>query len=90
MNDYNLYKNWKALEDVDKKAKENGKLVGRYIQHPFADGYAIYKIVKENTKTVKIRVVKGIGDDWVLPAWGKECDIHKDLALKFISQREIW
>lgn len=78
-------RNWKKITDADEKAKAEGKLVGRYIQHAFADGYAVYQIVRENKKSVRIRVCKGIGDDWVLPAWGEVCTIPKDTALRFIS-----
>jgi hypothetical protein len=78
-------KNWKKITDADEKARKVGKLVGRYIKHAYADGYAVYQIVKENKKSVRIRVCRGIGDDWILPAWGEECSISKQTALNFIS-----
>ena len=81
----------KGMEDKDRKAKEAGKLVGRYIPHPCADGAAYYEIIRENKHSVRIRVVL-IGDKWVLPAWGHETTIKKDLALWFLRSLDnpIW
>lgn len=80
--------NWGKLERCDEEAKKRGTLVGRIITHPFADGKAVYQITADNGKTVHIKVCTGIGDDWTLPAWGEECEISKDLARRFIDQRE--
>lgn len=77
--------NWKKIREADKEAKKEGRLVGRYIQHAYADGYAIYQIIREYKKTVRIRVCTGIGDDWVLPAWGAESSIPKETAMRFLS-----
>jgi hypothetical protein len=83
-----MKKNWAKLQECDKTAKENGELVGRYIDEPFADGKAIYQIVKENKKTVRIRVCTGLGDDWVIPYWGEEATIDKEYAVKKVAQRD--
>ena len=81
-------KNDKALVKEDRKAKEKGCLVGRYIQEPFADGYAFYKIVKENKKTVVIEVIKNLGDDWVIPYWGEKTTIDKRYAIMSVEWRD--
>ncbi len=82
--------NMERLEACDKKARDAGKIVGRYIQHPYADGHAVYQIVRENKHTVRIRVCTGLGDDWILPAWGEECTIDKATAMQFLSIRDNW
>ncbi|MCH8744336.1 MAG: hypothetical protein IIB31_01660, partial [Chloroflexi bacterium] len=78
-------KQWEAnqekLNKQDEKAKIEGKLVGRIIEEPFADSHATYEIIKENKKTVKIKVCVGLGDDWVIPYWGNEATIKKDFVL---------
>jgi len=83
-----IKKNWAKLQECDKTAKEKGELVGRYIDEPFADGKAIYQIIKENKKTVRIRVCTGLGDDWVIPYWGEETTIDKEYAVKKVAQRD--
>jgi hypothetical protein len=83
-------KNRKELQENDNKAKSEGKAVGRYIQHPFADGYAVYKIIRENKKSYRLEVVTGIGDDWVLPAWGGAVTLPKTKVLEFLRQRDFW
>ena len=80
--------NMKLMETRDAEAKARGEIVGRYINHPFADGYAYYEIVKENKQTVRIQVITDIGDDWVLPAWGKTTSIKKNDALHFLALRD--
>jgi len=80
----------KQINEQDIRAREQGNLVGRIIRHPYADGYAVYEIIKENKKTVRVSVVTGIGDDWVLPAWGYETSIPKESALRFIRNSDIF
>ena len=80
--------NFGKLQNCDAEAKQNGTLVGRYISHPYADGKAFYQIIAESGRKVTIKSCKGLGDDWVLPAWGEECEISKDTAHLFIAQRE--
>jgi len=82
--------NWTKLQAADKQAKTCGSMVGRYIKEPFADGYAIYRIAKENKKSVRIEVVKGLGDDWVIPYWGKQAIIAKAYAQQKLDQRDFW
>jgi len=81
-------KNWETLMRVDKQARDNGQLLGRYIDHPFADGKAVYVIVQDNKDSVRIQVCTGLGDGWVLPAWGHESIIPRETALKFTQGRD--
>jgi hypothetical protein len=83
-----MNENRKHLEECDDGAAEAGQMVGRYIGHPYADGEAIYQIIKENKQSVRIRVCAGLGDDWVLPAWGAECTIDKGQALQFLGFKD--
>jgi hypothetical protein len=80
--------NYEAMEKRDKQAFEKGRMVGRYIQHQFADGYAYYQIVKENKNSVRIDVITGLGDDWVLPAWGRSITISKKQAMGFLAGQD--
>lgn len=80
--------NWDKLEAEDKQAKDQNQLVGRYITEPYADGKAVYIITKENKKTVDIEVVTGIGDDWVIPYWGKKARINKKYAIDSLFSRD--
>jgi len=83
-----IEKNWESLNKDDKEARANGQLVGRYIKEPCADSYAVYRIVKENKKTVKIQAVSGIGDDWQIPYWGSQAVISKAYAQDSIAYRD--
>ena len=86
--DGKIDENWRRLKECDRAARAQGTLVGRYITHPFADGQAVYQIIGELHNKVVIRVCTGLGDDWVLPAWGQKCTIKTDQARQFIEQRE--
>lgn len=82
--------NRQVLEEQDRKAKEQGTLVGRLIREAYADSYACYVVIKENKKTVRIKVTKGVGDDWIIPYWGEETTIDKDYAIKHLRWAEIF
>ena len=79
---------FKALREQDATAKAAGELLGRYIQESYADGYAFYEIIKVNKKSVRIQVVTGIGDDWVLPYWGVATSIPIAYAEQNIKRRD--
>lgn len=81
-------KNWEDLRRQDRIAKQAGILLGRYIQEPYADSHAVYVITHEYKHKVKIKVVTGIGDDWVIPYWGEETTIEKDYAESSIGFRD--
>lgn len=80
--------NYRILEANDLEAETNNTLVGRYLDHPIADGISVYIIIKENKNSVRIRRSTGLGDDYSIPAWGFETTIPKKLALSFIHKRE--
>jgi len=80
--------NFETLAKEDKEAKEKGTLVGRYIREPFADGHAYYRIIKEYAKTVLIKVVTNIGDDWKIPYWGDSATIDKGYAMSNVRGRD--
>lgn len=80
--------NCKKIEEIDLEAKNKGTILHRFIYEPIADGYAVYQIVKENKKTVRIRVCNGIGDDWQVPYWGEEATITKTYAEGSLNRRD--
>lgn len=82
--------NFNKMVEEDAEARKQKTLVGRYIAEPYADGRAYYKVVKENKKTVKMEVVTGLGDDWVLPYWGLTPTVDKEYVMSQINFREQW
>jgi len=90
--DHIIDENWKRLQEHDNTVKKEGKLVGRYIQESVADGYAIYQIIKENKKTVRIKRIPYVcGDEYEVSYWGgDEATIEKDYAVQSIRGRDFW
>lgn len=92
VNTGDFMKDWEInnenLRKIDERVKTEGGLVGRYIQEPYADSYAIYQIVSEKGSKVKIKAITGIGDDWVLPVWGRETMIDKSYAQSSVYRRD--
>jgi len=80
--------NFRTLQAKDAEARAAGRIVGRYISEPFADGYAYYVVVQEKRATVIVKVVTGIGDDWTIPYWGTRASIQKSYALDNIKRRD--
>lgn len=56
--------NMKQLREIDKQQKEKGDILYRYLSFPYADGFSLYQITGLNARTVNIKSVTGIGDDW--------------------------
>jgi hypothetical protein len=82
--------NQRELDRLDREAKAAGRLVGRVIRHSYADGYATYQVIKETARKVTIRVCTGLGDDWELPAWGRQASIDKTTALGFLRRADAF
>jgi len=83
-----MEENRKLLDEIDKEAKDKGELLWRTIQEPFADGYAVYQIIKVNKKTARIRCCSGLGDDWMIPYWGEETSVDLDYVESKIQQKD--
>jgi len=82
--------NYKKLLEMDIQAANAGNLEGRFVDHPIADGKALYFITKENKKTVTIEHLELGGDDYYLPAWGAKATIPKEFALDNVKARDFW
>ena len=76
------------LDKQDADAKASGTLVGRMIREQIADGFAVYVILKENKTTVRVGVVSGIDDDWVIPNIGREGSLSKDYVINKLESEE--
>jgi hypothetical protein len=80
--------NYDAMVAKDKAAAEKGTLLGRYLNIQIADGYAYYEITKVNKKSCRVRVIRNIGDDWVIPYIGEEGSVPMDYVQQVIRRRE--
>ncbi len=75
------------LNADDAAAKANHKIVGRYLTHSVADGYAYYKVIRV-TKTTAILQWQDIGDGYVVAGWGKKPSVKLATVLGFVQQRD--
>lgn len=80
--------NSQLITEIDSKVKEKGELLHRFIYEPYADGNAVYQIIRVNKKTARIKVCKEIGDDWVVPYWGEESTIPLHYAEMSVARRD--
>ena len=81
-------KRYEELQKQDQEAKERWQLVGRYIRVQVADSYAYYEVIRENKKSVRIRLFEGICDDYQVSYWGYEATIDKAFAVNNIHGRD--
>lgn len=68
MNDWRakIEAEFESMKAVDQSAKDQGVLVGRFIQEQIADGYAYYRIIKAGSRNVALEHMD-IGDAWTIP-----------------------
>ena len=78
---------FEQLEKQDIVLRDNGILKGRFIAEYYATGYAYYKIIRVNKKTVRIRFIN-IGDGYSIPYWGYETSIDKDYVINSLAFRD--
>ena len=81
-------RNWARLREIDSEAKSMGKILGRYISEPYADGAAHYQIIALTGNKAMIVVCTGLGDDWVIPYWGRCAAIDRRYAEESICRRD--
>jgi len=75
-------------DEDDALGKERKELVGRYIQEPAADGYAIYTIVEVAGDIVYLEH-SDIGDAWTIPmieSMGRQIPVK--YAMENIERRD--
>lgn len=58
-------RNFEYMQEIDSAAIKQGGLKYRFIYIQVADGLACYQILKVNKKTVKIKHVTGLCDDYI-------------------------
>jgi hypothetical protein len=80
--------NIKKMNEKDANAKNQNILLGRFLRESAADGYAFYEIIRVNKKTVRVRVIKNIGDDYRVPQWGNEATVPLNYAINNIQFRD--
>jgi len=81
-------KRYEELQKQDREAKYRGQMVGRYISVGVADGSAYYQVIRENRKSVRIKLFGGIADDYSVAYWGYETTIDKVFAVNNIHGRD--
>lgn len=81
-------RNWQRLQEIDQQQREKGELVGRYVTHPIADGQAVYQITSVNGAHATIKVCRGLGDDWTIPAWGEQATINRQTVEELVTRRD--
>ena len=84
--------NIEHLEKIEQKAIAQGSLLYRFLYEGVADGKAIYQIIKVNKTTVRVRlcILDGLYDDYVVPQWGDEATIDREYAEQNILRQDMW
>jgi hypothetical protein len=83
-----LDRQWNEIKAQDGAAKDNGELVGRFIQESCADSYAYYRIVKVKNQTVIVEHLDYC-DGWRLPMIeSMNCKIPLKYAIENIEHRD--
>lgn len=83
--DLNMDLNQATIQGWEDAAKSTRAWVGRTLTDGVGDGNAVYVVVKENKKSVRVKVCRGIGDDWVSRHFGEESSVDKVTACGFME-----
>ncbi|MFZ2657675.1 MAG: hypothetical protein WAX69_22265 [Victivallales bacterium] len=83
-----MERNWSRFRKMDAEAKSKGEILGRYISEPYADSAANYQIIAVTGGKAMVLVCTGLGDDWVIPYWGRCAAIDRRYAEESIRRRD--
>lgn len=75
------------MDELAELAKAQNTLLGRIIQFPHADSYALYLITKVNKKTVQLDWLDWC-DGWVDNRCGKQCTIDLRYAAQQVKVQD--
>lgn len=81
-----IHANWEMLAQIDKKQKEKGDTLYRYVSFPCADGQSVYQITKITRSTATLSLVTGIGDDWDI--FGENTVMELETVINNIKRRD--
>jgi len=83
------HRNEVVIMGWEDQAKKTRAWIGRTLADHVGDGSAVYVVIKENKKSVRIRVCQGIGDDYFSTHWGYECTLNKGEACFWLGTGDI-
>lgn len=85
-----LDREWAEITAADRAAKEEGTLVGRYIQESRADGYAYYRVVDHTDNIARVEHIDYC-DGWTIPMIeSMDCLIPLKYVRDNITLRDKW
>lgn len=76
---------FKILQDLDLKCKQQNQIIGRYILVGFADRKCLYVVVDESANKYLLRFAIG---ESVFPDWGNEINLPKNKVEEMINGRD--
>jgi len=83
-----LDRNYKRLMALDKTARKMKSVVGRVYSEQVADGHAYYLIIAESARTVTLKHVQGIGDDYRISFLGAGDTVSKGKVLGMMKMQD--
>lgn len=83
--------NYKKLQEIDTRCKNQKRIVGRYIDISVADGKAIYQVQKINmaTEAAYVKICNGINDGYMDDYFGPECWCSLQYVTQLIKARDV-
>lgn len=84
-----ITENQKIISELDRKAKESGSILYRFLYEPVADGKGIYQIVKVNKKTCQIQYCSTDGyNEYQVRQWGKKANVPLQYVLNALGRQD--
>ena len=79
----------KKVRELDRKAKESGSILYRFLYEPVADGKGIYQIIKVNKKTCRIRYCSTDGyNEYQVRQWGEIATVPMQYVLDALGRQD--
>lgn len=81
--------NEERIGELDRKAKESGSILYRFLYEPVADGKGIYQIIKVNKKTCRVRYCSTDGyNEYQVRQWGETAAVPMQYVLEALDRQD--
>lgn len=83
-----MHKNEERIEEIDRIQRDKGETLYRFMRFVVADGFAVYQVTNICGNIAKVKVCRGLGDDYVYFPYGESADVKLSEVEEYLSRHD--
>ncbi len=85
-----MQKNEERIKEIDRIQRDKGETLYRFIRFGVADGFAVYQITDICGSIAKVKLCRGLGDDYVYEPYGESADVKLSEIEAHLKKRNFF